>query len=383
MSIEILQLGSAPLEIIDGDRGKNYPHQNELLDEGHCLFLSATNVTKDGFLFDSCQFITESKDDALRKGKVQRNDVILTTRGTLGNVAYYSEDVPYDHVRINSGMVTIKTDPEKLKPRYLYYFLKSSLFQSQVRALQSGAAQPQLPIRDIKKIKIPILDIGLQEKIAKTVGAYDDLIENNRRRIALLVEAAQLLYREWFIHLRFPGHDHTKIVNGMPEGWSQTTIGDHCPFIYGKALKAESRTAGTVDVFGSSGIVGSHSQKLVDGPSIVVGRKGNVGSVFWAYRPFWPIDTVYYIDSKNSNLFIYYTLQNIKFINTDVAVPGLNRDYAHSRTILLPNESLLMDFLSLVGPTQDQIRTLEMANGELVKARDILLPRLMDGRIKL
>lgn len=114
MSWTVETLDEAPVKIIDGDRGKNYPTQNELLDEGYCLFLSATNVTKDGFAFDKCQFITEQKDHALRKGRVQRNDVILTTRGTLGNVAFYSEAVPFDHMRINSGMVTIQAEPDKI-----------------------------------------------------------------------------------------------------------------------------------------------------------------------------------------------------------------------------------------------------------------------------
>ena len=100
----------APLAIIDGDRGKNYPSQNELTNEGYCLFLSATNVTKAGFSFDTCQFISQEKHDALRKGTVDRGDIILTTRGTLGNVAYYSESVPFSPMRINSGMVTIKPD---------------------------------------------------------------------------------------------------------------------------------------------------------------------------------------------------------------------------------------------------------------------------------
>jgi type I restriction enzyme, S subunit len=383
MSDNIIEMGDAPLEIIDGDRGKNYPNQNELLDEGHCFFLSAANVTKDGFSFDARQFITEEKDNALRKGKVQRNDVILTTRGTLGNVAFYSDNIPFEHVRINSGMVTIKTDPDKLSARYLYYFLKSSSFQSQVKALQSGAAQPQLPIRDIKKIKIRVPELSVQKGIEQFIGAYDDLIENNRRRAALLEEAARLLYREWFVYLRFPGHEHAKIVDGVPEGWERRTLGDHCPFNYGKALKADIRVDGDVDVFGSSGIVGSHNQKLVDGSAIIVGRKGNVGSIFWAHKPFWPIDTVYYIAPENSDLFTYYALKNAQFISTDVAVPGLNRNYAHSRQILLPDNNLLADFLERVTPMHEQCRLLERAATELARARDLLLPRLMDGRIEV
>ena len=95
-------------EIIDGDRGKNYPKAEEFSDEGYCLFLSAKNVTKDGFLFEQMQFISEEKDNLLRKGKLCRGDIVITTRGTIGNIAFYDDDIPYDNVRINSGMVIIR-----------------------------------------------------------------------------------------------------------------------------------------------------------------------------------------------------------------------------------------------------------------------------------
>ena len=129
--------------------------------------------------------------------------------------------------------------------------------------------------------------------------------------------------------------------------------------------------------------MGSHNQKIVDGPAIIVGRKGNVGSIFWAYKPFWPIDTVYYIAPENTDLFTYYALENTQFISTDVAVPGLNRNYAHSRQILLPEPSLLADFLEHVAPMHEQCRLLERAARELAKVRDLLIPRLMDGRIEV
>src|SRR6056300_1670820 len=93
----------APLQIIDGDRGKNYPSKKDLLDDGHCLFLNAGNVTSNGFVFSETMFIDKERDQLLRKGKLQRGDVLLTTRGTVGNAAYYGDDVDFEHVRINSG----------------------------------------------------------------------------------------------------------------------------------------------------------------------------------------------------------------------------------------------------------------------------------------
>ena len=137
-----IPLEDAPLEIIDGDRGKAYPKQDELFDSGHCIFLNGNNVTKYGFNFSECQFITEEKDNFLRKGKLICHDVVLTTRGTIGNAAYFKPDIPYENIRINSGMVIFRCDKNNLIPDFLYYFLRSKLFHNQVQSLRSGVAQP-------------------------------------------------------------------------------------------------------------------------------------------------------------------------------------------------------------------------------------------------
>lgn len=215
-SPELVAFAEAPFEIIDGDRGKNYPKQSEFTESGHCLFLSATNVTKSGFSFSECQFIDRARDAALNKGKLQRHDVVLTTRGTVGNTAYYNDAVPFDHLRINSGMVILRCDRSKLLPAYLYHFVRSPDFYSQVNGLRSGVAQPQLPIRDMRRIKLPLPDLPTQRRIAGILSAYDDLIENNLRRIKILEEMAQSLYREWFVHFRFPGHEnHPRVASAQ------------------------------------------------------------------------------------------------------------------------------------------------------------------------
>jgi len=141
------------VEIIDGDRGVNYPKQDEFFNEGYCLFLNAGNVTKSGFNFENNAFITENKDGLLRKGKLVRNDIILTTRGTVGNVAYYSKHIPYGVMRINSGMVILR-DSGEVSPEFLYIMLRNDAIQKMIDLFSSGSAQPQLPIKDMRKLKI-------------------------------------------------------------------------------------------------------------------------------------------------------------------------------------------------------------------------------------
>jgi type I restriction enzyme S subunit len=235
------------------------------------------------------------------------------------------------------------------------------------------------PVHQIFQFRLPLR--CEQKRIADILSAYDDLIENNRRRMALLEEAARQLYRDWFVRLRFPGHEHTRTTNGVPEGWARMPLGDRVTLNYGKALKADHRVDGPFPVYGSSGIVGTHEKALVRGPGIIVGRKGNVGSVYWCAKDFYPIDTVYFIVGENSCLWLYYALQHMHFISTDVAVPELNRDFAYSRQLIVPADRILHGFLEAVVPMHEQHDKLEEITEKLRAARDLLLPRLMSGEI--
>ena len=215
-------------EIIDGDRGKNYPKQDEFYPQGYCLFLNTGNVTKEGLIFEENQFIMKEKDEALRNGKLKRGDIVYTTRGTVGNAGYYNSSVPYENVRINSGMVILRSNGEIVDARFLYQILKSEYYRPYFKQYCTGSAQPQLPIKNFSQIYLNVPDIKTQHRIADILSVYDNLIENNQKQIKLLEEAAQRLYKEWFVDLRFPGHENTKIVDGVPEGWSKSTVGNIC-----------------------------------------------------------------------------------------------------------------------------------------------------------
>lgn len=160
--------------IIDGDRGKNYPTQEEFFSNGYCLFLNAKNVTSTGFDFSNCMFITKEKDELLRNGKLNRGDVVLTTRGTLGNLAYYTKDVPFENVRINSGMVILRMDTSKMSKIFFIEQFKMQLDLIKKR-IASGSAQPQLPISTMNKISILTPPIELQNQFADFVKHIDKL----------------------------------------------------------------------------------------------------------------------------------------------------------------------------------------------------------------
>ena len=158
--------------IIDGDRGKNYPKQEDFSDTGYCLFLNAKNVTATGFSFENRMFITKEKDNALHNGKLERGDVVLTTRGTLGNLAFYDDSVPFENVRINSGMVILRMNKSVMTEAFFMEQFKLQL-QSIKGKIASGSAQPQLPISTMNKIRILLAPMALQEQFAAFVEQTD------------------------------------------------------------------------------------------------------------------------------------------------------------------------------------------------------------------
>ena len=190
-SWETVSFHDAPIEIIDGDRGKNYPTSIDFSEKGDCLFLNTKNVRPDGFDFSETKFITKEKDEQLRKGKLQRYDVILTTRGTVGNTAYFGVDVQYESLRINSGMLIFRCLPEKINGEYLFYFFQSKNCIDQFKKLMSGSAQPQLPISSLKNALIPTPSLEEQRAIIKKIKSEKEVVDGNRKLIQIYTQKIQ------------------------------------------------------------------------------------------------------------------------------------------------------------------------------------------------
>ncbi|VON78094.1 type I RM modification enzyme [Streptococcus pneumoniae] len=181
-------------DIIDGDRGKNYPKSDELFSEEYCLFLNTKNVTKNGFSFDTKQFITKTKDKLLRKGKLERYDIVLTIRGTVGNVAYYDELIKYKHLRINSGMVILRPKTPNLNQKFIIHVLRNNNYSRVI----SGSAQPQLPITKLKKILLPLPPLALQNEFADFVVQVDKSQLAIQKSLEELETLKKSLMQEYF-----------------------------------------------------------------------------------------------------------------------------------------------------------------------------------------
>lgn len=199
MAFNLLALEQFEIQLIDGDRGKNYPKQHDFKDAGYCLFLSAKNVTAQGFEFEQQTYITKEKDHQLRAGKLQTNDIVLTTRGTIGNLAFYDKSIPFEHIRINSGMIILRANVERWNSQLLYFILTSDMVRQQIAALTSGSAVPQLPARDIKKFLLPDIPRERQDSIARQLSVLNEKITLNRQINQTLEQMAQALFKSWFV----------------------------------------------------------------------------------------------------------------------------------------------------------------------------------------
>jgi len=345
--------------------------------EGDIPWVSSGEMTETRIHETSLRITTEAAEAGSRL--VPPNTVLAVVRG-MSLAKEFRVSITQREVAFNQDLKAFACAPE-LAPEFLFYALQAQREHIRDLATEASHGTKKLETDVLADVQIPLPSLVTQGQVVSILAAYDDLIENNRRRMALLEESARLLYREWFVHLRFPGHEHSHIVDGVPEGWTRRPLGECVTLNYGKALKAEERIPGEYPVYGSSGVVGMHEKPLVAGPAIILGRKGNVGSVYWSPKSCFPIDTVYFIEAPSSSLYLYYALQHMHFISTDVAVPGLNRGLAYSRELLCPGESVVSAFLEVVTPVHAQLDKLDEQNHKLRAARDLLLPRLMSGEI--
>lgn len=419
MSNQLRTLAHSKVEFIDGDRGKNYPNKSQLLTSGYCVFLNTSNVRKGLFDFSKVEFIDEVKDKELKKGKVKNNDIILTTRGTVGNVALVTEDTPFENIRINSGMVIVRTTNSILNPYFLLLFFRSNLFEKQCLSHGSGSAQPQLPISALKHISLPDLDIEYQGKIVSTIRSLDKKIEINNQITSELESMAKTLYDYWFVQFDFPdiGGKPYKSSGGkmvynetlkreIPEGWKSSTIEDiepnivtgktpskkkpeyfdgDIPFITIGDIRANTFIVQTEETLTSKG-ADTQKNKYLPENSICVTCIASPGLVGFVTEPSQTNQQINSVVCSNP-LNRYYLYFGIKAYfegakaKTGNTFANMNKNDFSSISILYPNKDLLSNYYKVADPLFRQMKVKTLENKKLESLRDWLLPMLMNGQV--
>ena len=404
----------APIEMIDGDRGVNYPKKSDFTSDGYCLFLNTSNVTSTGFNFSAMDFISKESDEALRKGKLKRGDIVLTTRGTVGNVAFYNDKILYDNIRINSGMIILRMDSKEINPYYLYLFLRSDLFKSQVISQGSGSAQPQLPIGSLKNIVIPWKDLYTQQKIASVLSALDSKIELNNRINNELETMAKTLYDYWFVQFDFPDKDgkpyktsggkmvwNEELKRDIPDGWEVGKLKDIANIIMGQSPPGESYNNEAQGMIFFQGCTDFGNRfptvrQFTTQPT----RYSKEGDILLSVRA--PVGTLNIakenccigrglaaLNSKDNCIaYLFGVMVNLKQIfdrrNVDGTTFGsITKDDLFSLTVVKPDKETLNKYHQIINPAFEKQNKIELENQTLAELRDWLLPMLMNGQVQV
>ena len=332
-----------------------------------------------------------------RRGKLQKGDVIFTREAPLGEVGLVREEKNYF---LGQRLVLFRANDKICDGRFLMYSL---LWHDNKQAIISkgvGSTVAHLRVPECENIEIKAPDLDIQHRIADILSAYDDLIENNQRQIKLLEEAAQRLYKEWFVDLRFPGHENTKIVDGVPEGWNEKTLSQVANVIMGQSPKSEFYNSEKKGLPFHQG-VGSYGVRFVmdDIYSTSYTRIAEPNSILFSVRA--PVGRLNITKNKvvigrglaainqadGCQSYLYYLLKN-RFFKDNIVGNGsifasVSKDELLNQKFLIPERNLMMQFEKIVSKMDKQIENLDSKNKKLIEARDRLLPKLMSGEVEV
>ena len=378
------------------------------LHEGPFTLIRSQNVYNDGFHRDGLAFIGVGHANELQNVEVFEEDVLLNITGdSVARVCQVAPDVL--PARVNQHVAIIRPDSDNLNAGFLRYCLASPKIQAMLLSWAgSGGTRNALTKGMIESLEISLPPLLEQRAIAHILGALDDKIELNRRMNQTLEAMARAIFQDWFVDFGpvraklegrepylppelwklFPDRLADSELGEMPEGWEVKALGEVIALAYGKALKADDRKGGDIPVYGSNGQVGWHDEKLVDGPGIVVGRKGNPGVVTWAHTDFYPIDTAFYVVPAADGLSLYFLLyvltgQDLPSVAADSAVPGLNRNLAYMNSQIVPDPILVDTFGRHVAQIFERRHQLDEESRALATQRDVLLPKLVAGELHI
>lgn len=412
-TIKELEDCGAITAIQDGNHGGDHPKASEYVPDG-VPFVMASDIRNGQLRLDTAKRLPKARADQLRIGFARSGDVLLTHKGTVGEVAIVP-DVPH-YVMLTPQVTYYRVNENFISQRYLAFAFRSPQFQSELANISAQSTRPYIAISTQRYLRVPWCELVQQKRIASILGVYDDLIEVNRLRMAALEEMARRLFDEWFVHFRFPGHEGHKIVEtpdgSLPEGWDITTLGELCETITDGAHHSppsviEGRLMASVkdmrdwdfDLSGCRQISSEHFDELVRNGcqpilgDIVIAKDGaNLNKhtfLMWREMPLVLLSSVAIVRPPENfqREFLVALLKSdvinetIKQMKSGAAIPRIVlRDFKRLR-IVLPPASLRQRFEDLAGPIHGMIRRLSVINGELAKSRDLLLPRLISGQL--
>ena len=353
----MVKLGEVCSSISDGD------HLPPPKSETGIPFVTISDIKHNKFDLSNTRFVPQAYFDTIdEKRRIRKGDVLYSVVGSYGIPVYAEKDL---NIAFQRHLAILKPG-DSIDSRFLYYSMLNPAFFGQADNVAIGAAQKTITLSALRNLEILLPPLPVQRRIASILSAYDDLIENNRRRIALLEETARLTYRKWFAE-----PERTKIVS----------LEEVADVLYGKDHKKISD--GSIPIFGSGGVMRYGATAIFDKPSVLIPRKGTIGNVMYVDEPFWTVDTMFFtrfrIPHMEKILFYQLCEYDLSSMSTGAAVPSMTTAILNSLEISVPSDDLRVSFDLLVEPLFVQKRLLGKHNAALAATRDLLLPKLMKG----
>lgn len=350
-------------------------------------FLTFSNVFNNWFLPDKLDALVESTDKDRESFSIHKGDVFITrtseTMDELGMSSVALKDYP--NATFNGFTKRLRPKSDDILPEYIGYYLRSKKFRNKFLAFSSMTTRASLANSDLLNMEVEVPEKNVQRNIANILLRYDSLIENYQKQIKLLEESAQRLYKEWFVDLRFPGHENTKIVDGVPEGWEKVFLTELIEPQYGKDHK--SLSDGLIPLYGSGGIMRYVNQVLYSGESVLIPRKGSLNNIMLVSGNFWTIDTMFYskplLNYIMKLVYFYLKGKDLYMYNVGAAVPSMTVNILSKMDIILPDGNIRKRFDDKLSLIFNSITNIESQIHKLTEARDRLLPKLMNGEIEV
>lgn len=376
------------------------------VDEGVPVIRGGNLPDDQSFKDDDFVFVSEEKADLLAANNAFPGDVIFTQRGTLGQVGLLPTPSIFPRYVVSQSQMKLTVNSAKVDPRFVYYFFRhpDTVQTVKNRAITSGV--PHINLGILRELEIPLPPLNAQREIVATLANYDDLLENNRRRMVLLEDAARLLYQEWFVRLQFPGREHTQITNGLPAGWARKPLSELTSFLKrGIAPRYDDDAEGLVinqkcirDGRLNMNLARRQSREFAQERQVQIGDvlvnstgEGTLGRVAQAKvaTENCTVDTHVTIVRPKPEFPIHYFGMAVMAWESKFSTMGrgatnqteLSPGQIGEAEIVMPSSTLLEEFESTVEPISRQVVNLVAQNDKLRAARDLLLPRLMSGEI--
>jgi type I restriction enzyme, S subunit len=359
------------------------------------------------FAFDDLVFVSEKKADALRPNNAFPGDLVFTQRGTLGQVGLIPRNSPYPRFVISQSQMKLTVAPDKADQRYLYYYFRLPSTVEAIQSLAISSGVPHINLDILRKFQVITSPVQIQRKIAAIVSSYDELIENNKRRIALLEKMAEEIYREWFVRLRFPGHEKVKIVKGVPEAWEvlrfseivkinpseRVDKSEEKPFVGMEDLSLTSMFFSSKEMRkGSAGSKFRNRDILFPRitPSVENGKRGFVMTLADQQVGLGSTEFIVLREKEIGPEHIYFLTCSSDFRKhaelSMVGASGRQRVHENCFSFFLvktPPLEVRQKFSEVMEPLFSQIHLLSRQTDQLVKSRDLLLPRLISGKLSV